>query len=78
MCLKQMDAVIGEIWTAIQKTPDAADTALVLVSDHGFNTDDKIYSQGYNLVKLLGSRAGGGPSRDHQAPSDARLLDQRR
>ena len=37
---------------------DAADTALVLVSDHGFNSDDKIYSQGYNLVKLLGSRAG--------------------
>ncbi len=59
--LKEMDSVIGQVWTAIQKTPQANETALVVVSDHGFNTDDKIYSQGYNLVKLLGSRAGGGP-----------------
>src|SRR4030095_1690293 len=57
--LKQMDSVIGQVWTAIQKTPQANETALVLVSDHGFNTDDRVYSQGYNLVKLLGSRAGG-------------------
>ena len=53
-----MDATIGQVWTAIQKNPLAEETALVLVSDHGFNTDEKIYSQGYNLVKLLGSRAG--------------------
>jgi hypothetical protein len=33
---------------------------LIVVSDHGFNTDEKIYSQGYNLVKLLASRTGGG------------------
>jgi len=61
--LKGMDATIGQVWTAIQKSDLADETALVLVSDHGFNTDERIYSQGYNLVKLLGSRAGGGPWR---------------
>ncbi|HET6863393.1 MAG TPA: alkaline phosphatase family protein, partial [Pyrinomonadaceae bacterium] len=68
--LKQMDAVIGEVWTAIQKTPLADETALVLVSDHGFNSDPRIYSQGYNLVKLLGSRAGGG----HHVITKRRLM----
>jgi hypothetical protein len=68
--LKHMDAVIGQVWTSIQKSPWANETALVLVSDHGFNTDDKVYSQGYNLVKLLGSRAGGG----HHVITKRRLL----
>ena len=68
--LRQMDAVIGEVWTAIQKSPLADETALVVVSDHGFNTDEKIYSQGYNLVKLLGSRAGGG----HHVGTKRRLM----
>jgi hypothetical protein len=68
--LKQMDAVIGQVWTEIQKTPQANETAIVLVSDHGFNTDDKVYSQGYNLVKLLGSRAGGG----HHVITKRRLM----
>ncbi|HEU4712652.1 MAG TPA: alkaline phosphatase family protein [Pyrinomonadaceae bacterium] len=68
--LRQMDAVIGEVWTAMQKSPYANETALVLVSDHGFNTDEKIYSQGYNLVKLLGSRAGGG----HHVITKRRLM----
>jgi len=68
--LKQMDSIIGQVWTSIQQSPLADDTALVLVSDHGFNSDDKIYSQGYNLVKLLGSRAGGG----HHAITKRRLM----
>ncbi len=68
--LRQMDAVIGEVWTAIQKSPYGDETAMVLVSDHGFNTDEKIYSQGYNLVKLLGSRAGGG----HHVITKRRLM----
>ena len=68
--LKQMDAVIGQVWTTIQKSPLADETALVLVSDHGFNTDEKIYSQGYNLVKLLGSRSGGG----HHVVTKRRLM----
>src|SRR4030095_9943182 len=57
--LQQLDSMLGEIWTAIQKTPLASETALILVSDHGFNSDERIYSQGYNLVKFLGSREGG-------------------
>lgn len=68
--LKQIDSIIGQVWTAIQQSPYADDTALVLVSDHGFNSDDKIYSQGYNLVKLLGSRAGGG----HHVITKRRLM----
>ena len=68
--LKQMDAVIGQVWTNIQKSPLADETALVLVSDHGFNTDERVYSQGYNLVKLLGSRTGGG----HHVVTKRRLM----
>jgi hypothetical protein len=68
--LKEMDAVIGEVWTAIQKNPLADETAMVLISDHGVNTDAKVYSQGYNLVKLLGSRAGGG----HHVITKRRLM----
>src|SRR5690242_15728981 len=68
--LKEMDAVIGEIWTAIQKSPLADETSMVLISDHGVNTDPKVYSQGYNLVKLLGSRAGGG----HHVITKRRLM----
>jgi len=68
--LKQMDAVIGQVWTAITESPLANETALVVVSDHGFNTDEKIYSQGFNLVKLLGSRQGGG----HHVITKRRLM----
>ena len=68
--LKDMDSIIGQIWTAIQQSPSADDTALVIVSDHGFNSDPQIYSQGYNLVKLLGSRAGGG----HHVITKRRLM----
>jgi hypothetical protein len=68
--LKQMDETLGQIWTAIQKSPLAEETAMVLVSDHGFNTDERVYSQGYNLVKLLGSPAGGG----HHVITKRRLL----
>lgn len=68
--LKQMDSIIGQVWTSIQKSPLADETALVVVSDHGFNTDEKVYSQGYNLVKLLGSKAGGG----HHVVTKRRLM----
>ena len=68
--LRDLDAFVGRVWTAIQKSPGAADTALVLVSDHGTNTDARVYSQGYNLVKLLGSAAGGG----HHVVTKRRLL----
>jgi uncharacterized coiled-coil protein SlyX len=68
--LKYLDSLLGQIWTAIQKSPLADETTLVLVSDHGFNTDERIYSQGYNLVKLLGSPEGGG----HHVITKRRLL----
>jgi len=68
--LKQLDSMMGEIWTAIQRAPLAEETALILVSDHGFNSDEKTYSQGYNLVKFLGSRAGGG----HHVVTKRRLM----
>jgi hypothetical protein len=48
----------------------AAETALIIVSDHGFNTDERVYSQGFNLVKLLGSAPGGG----HHVITKRRLL----
>ncbi len=68
--LKDVDNTIGQIWTAIQKSPLAEETAIVLVSDHGFNTDERVYSQGFNLVKLLGSSAGGG----HHVITKRRLM----
>src|ERR1051325_7964700 len=68
--LKNIDSIIGQIWTAIQQSAMADDTALVIVSDHGFNSDPKVYSQGYNLVKLLGSHAGGG----HHVITKRRLM----
>jgi len=68
--LQHMDSVIGQVWTAIQKSPLADETAVVLISDHGINTDEKVYSQGYNLVKLLGSRMGGG----HHVITKRRLM----
>jgi hypothetical protein len=70
--LKELDAFVGRVWVATQRAPLAADTALVLVSDHGTNTDERIYSQGYNLVKLLGSREGGG----HHVVTKRRLLNE--
>ncbi len=68
--LKELDAVFGEVWTAIQKSSLASETALVIVSDHGTNSVEGVYSQGYNLVKLLGSTAGGG----HHVITKRRLL----
>lgn len=68
--LKDLDAIVGRIYTAIEKSPLAAETAFIMVSDHGTNTDERVYSQGYNLVKLLGSAAGGG----HHVVTKRRLL----
>lgn len=68
--LQQIDALLGRLWTAIQNSPMAADTAFIVVSDHGFNTDERVISQGFNLVKLLGSRTGGG----HHVITKRRLL----
>ncbi len=68
--LKDIDRLLGRIWNAIQSSSRAAETALVLASDHGTNSMEKVYSQGYNLVKLLGSSAGGG----HHVVTKRRLM----
>jgi type I phosphodiesterase/nucleotide pyrophosphatase len=68
--LQQIDALLGRLWTGIQNSPMASETAFIIVSDHGFNTDERVISQGFNLVKLLGSRAGGG----HHVITKRRLL----
>lgn len=68
--IQELDSTVGRIWSAIQRTPQAAQTVLILVSDHGFNTDERVYSQGYNLVKLLGSSVGGG----HHVLTKRRLM----
>jgi hypothetical protein len=68
--LQELDRLIGRIWTTIEQTPQAAETALVVVSDHGTNSDERIYSQGFNLVNLLGSREGGG----HHVITKRRLM----
>jgi Type I phosphodiesterase / nucleotide pyrophosphatase len=57
--LQRIDSLIGRVWTAIQASPAAGRTMLVVVSDHGMNTDPEIYSQGYDLVEFLNSRPGG-------------------
>jgi len=57
--VEQIDALIGRIWTAIGKSPLPETTVLVLVSDHGMNTSEDVYSQGYNLVDWFNSSAGG-------------------
>jgi hypothetical protein len=68
--LRQLDALVGRLWAAIHQSPLGPDTVLVLVSDHGTNSDERVYSQGYNVVKLLGSAAGGG----HHVVTKRRLL----
>lgn len=68
--LKEIDRTIGRIWMGIQSSAQAAETAMVVVSDHGFNSDEKVYSQGFNIVKLLASQPGGG----HHVVTKRRLM----
>ena len=70
VALRDIDSLVGRIWTGIQKSPLASETVLIVLSDHGFNTDERVISQGFNLVKLLGSYAGGG----HHVITKRRLL----
>jgi hypothetical protein len=70
VALKQLDRTIGRIWEANLQSSRAGETAVVLVSDHGFNSSPEVYSQGFNLVELLGSAAGGG----HHVITKRRLL----
>lgn len=57
--LDSLDALVGRVWANVQGSPLADSTLLVVISDHGMNTDDRIVSQGYNLVDWFNSAAGG-------------------
>ena len=57
--IQSVDALVGRVWDAIAKSPLASTTALVLISDHGMNTVEGTYSQGFNLVDWFNSAAGG-------------------
>lgn len=59
LALQRIDSLVGRIWTAIEASPLAAGTALILVSDHGMDTQPGVFSQGYDLVRFFNSRAGG-------------------
>ncbi len=59
LALRRIDALVGRVWTAIESSPLAARTALILISDHGMNTEPGVFSQGYDLVKFFNSRARG-------------------
>ena len=58
--LKDLDKTLGRLWIAVKNSERADETALIIVSDHGFNSDKNTYSQGFNIVNLLKSREGGG------------------
>jgi hypothetical protein len=58
--IESIDALVGRVWAAIQATPEADSTTLILVSDHGMNTSEGIFSQGYSLVDYFTSTGGGG------------------
>lgn len=58
--IESLDSLIGRVWTAIQASPLAKTTMLVVVSDHGMNTSPGVYSQGYDLISWFNSAAGGG------------------
>ena len=58
--LRQIDNAVRDIWTAIEESSLASRTLLILVSDHGINTDPQVYSQGYSLIDLFGGAADGG------------------
>lgn len=58
--MQDIDAMVGRVWRAIERSPMRDETALILVSDHAMNTDEKVYSQGYDLIRVLTGAAGGG------------------
>ena len=58
--IEHLDGLVGRIWAAIETSPLASTTLLVMVSDHGMNTSEDTYSQGDNLIDWFNSAEGGG------------------
>lgn len=70
--LQRLDALAGRLLTAIQKSPLAAQTIFVAVSDHGMNNVPGIFSQGFSLPDLFNTPAGGA----HHVVTDRHLLEE--
>ena len=68
--LKKIDLTLGRFWTGIQGSSRKDETALILVSDHGFNGEKGVFSQGFNLVTMLTNASGGG----HHVMTKRRIL----
>ncbi|MGH9947125.1 MAG: alkaline phosphatase family protein [Pyrinomonadaceae bacterium] len=68
--LKKLDLTLGRFWTRIQASSRKDETALILVSDHGFNAKEPIFSQGFNLVTMFTNASGGG----HHVMTKRRIL----
>lgn len=68
--LKSLDLTLGRFWTGIQASSRADETAMVLLSDHGFNAEEPVFSQGFNLVTMLTEATGGG----HHVMTKRRIL----
>src|SRR6266852_3711370 len=46
--IEGIDSLVGRVWGAIQQSPLGSTTVLALISDHGMNTEEGVYSHGYN------------------------------
>ncbi len=57
--LRELDALLGQVWTAVQQGPLARQTLLVVVSDHGMNNVPGIISQTFSLPDFFNSPEGG-------------------
>jgi predicted AlkP superfamily pyrophosphatase or phosphodiesterase len=68
--LKSLDQTLGKFWTRIQASSRADETAMILLSDHGFNAEEPVFSQGFNLVTMLTDATGGG----HHVMTKRRIL----
>ncbi len=58
--LERLDALCGRLWTTIQHGPQAGNTVIVMVSDHGMNNQPGVISQSFSLPDLLNRAEGGG------------------
>jgi hypothetical protein len=70
--LQRVDALAGRVWTAIQKSSMADRTVLAILSDHGMNSVEGIFSQGYSLVDWFRSTEGGA----HHTATDRYPMDE--
>lgn len=58
--LERLDNLVGRVENGIERSPLRDSTVLVMVSDHGMNSSDTVYSEGYDLLGFFKSAAGGG------------------